>query len=70
MSGSDYEYRQLTRSGRCCACGRKIYANKDYVIHGYNYKSNAGTLTLCTLCVTYMNKLVKNFHQDKEMIVN
>ncbi|WP_143322641.1 hypothetical protein [Clostridium sp. HBUAS56010] len=58
MDEIDYKYRQLTRTGKCCSCGRKILANKDYVIHGYNYKSNAGTVTLCTFCVTNMNRLI------------
>ena len=65
MSEDDYEYRRLTRNGVCCTCGRKIFANKDYVIHGFNYKSNAGTVTLCTFCVTNMNKLIGDFHSGK-----
>ena len=65
MDDLDYEYRQLTRNGICCACGRKIFANKDYVIHGYNHKSNAGTVTLCTFCITNMNRLITNFHSDE-----
>lgn len=53
----DIKYRTLSRSGKCCACGRKIIANKDKVIHCYNYKSNAGTVTLCNYCVDQMYKL-------------
>lgn len=64
MKNIDYEYRRLSRNGRCCACGRTVIANHDYVIHGYNYKSNAGTLTLCTYCVTNMNKIIGGFHND------
>ena len=65
MEDEDYEYRQLTRNGKCCTCGRTILANKDNVIHGYNYKSNAGTVTLCTYCVTNMNRLINDFHMEK-----
>ncbi len=65
MDDTDYEYRQLTRNGKCCACGRTILANKDHVIHGYNYKSNGGTVTLCTFCITNMNKLINDFHMEK-----
>lgn len=66
MNENDYEYRQLTRNGKCCCCGRRILANKDYVIHGYNHKSNAGTVTLCTFCVANMNRLIDELHKDKD----
>lgn len=66
MNENDYEYRPLIRNGKCCSCGRKIFANKDYVIHGYNHKSNAGTVTLCTFCITNMNRLIDEFQRDKK----
>lgn len=64
MDSIDYEFRQLARDGKCCACGRRIHANRDYAIHGYNYKSNAGTIALCTFCVINMNRLIEDSHYE------
>lgn len=57
----DVEYRTLSRKGKCCICGRPIIANKDKVIHCYNYKSNAGTITICNYCIDH---IYNKAHED------
>lgn len=61
MFENEIEYRTLSRNGRCCICGRTVIANKDKVIHCYNHKSNAGTVTLCNFCI---DRIYKKAHED------
>ena len=54
------EYRKLSRKGKCCICGSIVEGNKEKVIHCYNHKSNAGTITICKKCIEHIYSMIQN----------